>query len=192
MRDDLIQGSVKRGKAIAQKQAQVDTLGAVVELALVNRQAGCFGKGFRQALVVEEMIQVMTDAFAQCLKRRRMASESMNLRQRFHYETRVEMINKVTDSIDCVIPGAVRILCFQDEIEVLLRRFPIVVIGKDLGSAGQQKRAVRSGVNHSPAIVRSIGATAGLSRSPEVLDVFERMTRDGSHDFSAIIGGVGR
>ena len=45
------------GKAIAQQQTQVDALGAIVKLAFVNRQARSFGKGFRQAIFVEEILQ---------------------------------------------------------------------------------------------------------------------------------------
>src|SRR5918996_5906883 len=100
-----------------------------------------------------------------------MTTQSVDLSQCFHDETGVIMINKIAHAIDCIEPGAIGILIFQNEIQISFSSPPIIVIGKDLRSAGQQKGAVRGGVNHSAFVERGIGTTAGILRRREILDV---------------------
>ena len=49
----------------------------------------------------------------------------MNLGESFHDEASVEVINEIAHSVDCVGPGTVRILRFQDEIQIPFGNFPI-------------------------------------------------------------------
>ena len=149
--DDLLQGCFQLRETIAQKQTKVDALGAVVELALVNGQAGRSRKRLRQTVRVKEIIQVITDAFAQRFNDPRVAGQSVDLGQCFHHETCMEMINEVTHTIDGIKPGAVRILILQNEIQISFCNSPVIFVGKNLGSAGQQEGAISGGVNDSPS-----------------------------------------
>ena len=60
------------------------------------------------------------------------------------------MVNEITHTIDGIKPGAVGVLIFQDEVQIPLGDSPVIVVGKDHGSAGQQEGAVSSSINNSP------------------------------------------
>src|SRR5215469_14588927 len=104
-----------------------------------------------------------------------MASEIVNLRQRLHDETGVIMVNKITNPIYCVKPGAVGVLAFQNEIQISLGYVPVFVVRKKLRSTRQEKCPVGGGVDHSPFVKWSVGAIAGRFRCFKVLDVMHRM-----------------
>ena len=53
-----------------------------------------------------------------------MAGESVDLGQRFHDKAGVVVINKITDSIDGIEPGAVGVLIIEDKVQVSLRSLP--------------------------------------------------------------------
>src|SRR4029453_3939914 len=95
----------------------------------------------------------------------------MDLGQCFHYETCMEMINKVAHAIDGIKPGAVWILILQNEIQVSFCDPPVVFLAKKLRGAGQQEGAVSGGVKDSSFIKRSVGTTARRFRGPEIFDI---------------------
>ena len=102
----------------------------------------------------------------------------MDLGQRFHHETGVEMIDKIAHSIHGVKPRAVRVLILQNEIQISFCDPPVVFVAKNLGGAGQQEGAISGGVNDPAFIERSIGTTARRFRRPEILDISRGMSRD--------------
>src|SRR5215469_5058403 len=115
---------------VAKQQTKIDAFGAIVELAFVNGQARCLGERLWQPVLVKKVIQIVTHSFAQYVKRWRMASESMNLRQRLHDKTGVVVVNKVTHAVHGIRPRAVGILIFQNEVQVSLADAPIIVVRK--------------------------------------------------------------
>ena len=104
MRDYFLQCSVQRGKAIAQKQTQVDTLGAIVELAFVNGQAWSFCKRFRKAVLVEQVLKIILNPLRKRFLTRLVSTQAINLRQGFHNETGMIVVDKVSYSINSVKP----------------------------------------------------------------------------------------
>jgi hypothetical protein len=61
----------------------------------------------------------------------------MNLGQRLHHKAGMKVIDKVPNPINRVIPRAIGILIFQNEIQISLRDFPVAVVVQDLRSARQ-------------------------------------------------------
>src|SRR6266496_5451249 len=92
------------------------------------------------------------------------------------------MIDEITNPVDCVEPGAVGVLILQDEMQVALSHSKIALFREYLGSACEHKGAVSCCVNDSAGIKRCVGTTAGLSRDREILDVVERVARNGRRD----------
>src|SRR5437868_6534132 len=107
------QRGVQWRKTIPQQQAQVDALRAIVKLAFVNGQTRGFGKRLRKPVVGKEILEIVTDAFGKRSSTRFMSSESVDFGQSLHDKTSVEVINKVTHTIDGVRPGTVRILILE-------------------------------------------------------------------------------
>ena len=62
------------------------------------------------------------------------------------------MIDEIAHPIDRVKPRTIGILVLENETQVAVRDRPIIVIGEDARSAGEQKRAIRGGVDHSAFI----------------------------------------
>ena len=85
-------------KTIAQQQTQVDALGAIIELALVNGQARRLEKVLGVHLRQRDCsgnILLLSRVLQRCL----VAGQGVDLGQRFHDKTGVIMINKITHSI---------------------------------------------------------------------------------------------
>src|SRR5205823_11718914 len=80
-------------------------------------------------------------------------------------------INEISHSIHRVGPGTVRILILQNEVQISLGDLPVIVPGKNLGSARQQESPVSGRIDHSSFIIRSVGTTAGPVRYLEIFDV---------------------
>ena len=81
------------------------------------------------------------------------------------------MVDKVPYSIHRVKPRTVRVLAFQDEIQISFCDFPVVFGGQELRGARQQESAIGGSINNSAFIKRRVGRTAGLFRRLEILDV---------------------
>ena len=116
----------------------------------------------------------------------------MDFGESLHDEAGVIMINEIANPIDGIEPGAVGILIIQDEIQVSFSSLPVIVIGKDLRSARQQKSPVSGGVDDTAATVRSIGTTAGGFRCPEILDIVGSVSRDRRQDVLPLIQKIQR
>src|ERR1700681_1079626 len=95
----------------------------------------------------------------------------MNLSESFHDKARMEVVNEITNPIHCVVPGAVSILVFQNEIQVPFSNSRIRVVGKELRSVREQKGSISSGIDHSSTIKRTIRTAAGSFRDSEILNV---------------------
>ena len=76
----------------------------------------------------------------------------MDLSQRFHDKAGVIVIDKVPHPVDGVIPGAILILIFENEIQIPLRRPCVIRVLENLGSAREQKGALSGGVDDSAFI----------------------------------------
>ena len=131
-----LQSLLQLWKMVAQQQAQIDALGAVVKFSLVNGQTRRFGKRFWKAIAIEEILEVIGNPLGKSFETRLVASQSVNLGQRLHHETGVIVINEITNSIHGVIPGPVSILILQNEIQVSFSGLPVIIIEKKPGSAG--------------------------------------------------------
>src|SRR4030095_13898430 len=88
------------------------------------------------------------------------------------------VVDKISYSIDSVKPRTIRILVLQDEIQISFCDFPVIVVAKNLGGAGEQKGTISGSVNNSTFTERSIGTTAGRFRCFEILDVETSMASD--------------
>ena len=88
------------------------------------------------------------------------------------------MVDEVAWITDSVGPGSIRILAFQDEIDVPLRDLEISVLGEKAGGACQQTSPVCARVDNSSLVMRSIGTAATLFRSLEILDIDGGVLRD--------------
>ena len=116
-----------------------------------------------------------------------MASESVDLCQRFHDEASVIMIDKVTDSVHSIIPGTIGVLIIENKVQVPFRGKPVLLLVKNLRGACEQKRSISRGVNNTSFIEGCIRTTAGVFPNRKVFDVKRSMARDGFHD-SLILG----
>ena len=65
----LFQGCFQLRESVPKQQTQVDALGAIVELTLVNGQAGRLENGFGKPSVVEEIPQVIIHTSCEALYR---------------------------------------------------------------------------------------------------------------------------
>src|SRR5712691_198659 len=132
---DRLQFRFQLWKTVAQEQTQIDALGAVVKLALVNGQTRRFGKRFGEAIFNEKVPKIIFHPSAKRVQTSLVAGQRMDLGQCFHDEAGVKMIDKIAYSIDRVIPGTVAVLVFQNKIQIALGNLPVIVIGKNLRSA---------------------------------------------------------
>src|SRR5438270_12274706 len=94
--NDRSQRCFQLREAVAQQKAQIDALSAIIKLTLVNGQAWCLGKRFRESILIKEILKVIFRASSQRFQTRFVASLSVNLSQGLHDEAGVEVINKVT------------------------------------------------------------------------------------------------
>src|SRR5882724_10715889 len=78
-----LQSLLQLWKMVAQQQAQIDALGAVVKFSLVNGQTRRFGKRFGKSVLVKEVFQVIGNAFRKRFQASLIASQQVNLGQRF-------------------------------------------------------------------------------------------------------------
>src|SRR4030095_16382950 len=100
------------------------------------------------------------------------------------------MVDKVTHTIDCIKPGAIRILILQNEIQISFRDPPVVFVAKNLGSAGQKKGTITGGVNDSALVKRSVGTTARTLRRSEIFNIGCGVPRNRLQDEFPVVSWV--
>ena len=88
------------------------------------------------------------------------------------------MVNEIADTIRRVVPRAVRILVFQDKIQISLRDFPVLIVRELLRGAGQQKCPISRGINDALRVERRVRAAARGRRRWKVFDIVGNVSRD--------------
>src|SRR5881296_3229309 len=105
---------------MTQKQTEIDALGAIVKLALVNSQPRSLRKRPRKTVFGKKTLEIISNAFRKGFPARLVSGQGVDFGESLHHKTSVIMVNKIAHAIDGIEPRAVGILCLQDEIEIPL------------------------------------------------------------------------
>src|SRR5882724_9397528 len=116
------------------QQTQVDALGTIVKLTLVDSQTRGFGKRFREPVFLKEILLIISDPSRKRLSASLVSGESVNLGERLHHKAGMIVVNEIAHAVRRIVPRAVCILIVQDEVQVPFSNLPIVIIREKLRS----------------------------------------------------------
>src|SRR5437879_2453001 len=95
---------VELGKPPSQERGEVEALGVVVELAPIDRQARWSGEGLGQALLVEQVPDVIADPAFNGVGTAGFSRKHLDLRQSLQDEAGMEVINEMSLPIMRIAP----------------------------------------------------------------------------------------
>src|SRR5262249_11769095 len=126
--DNSRQDIVKFGETPFEQYGQIDALCIVVKLPAVNDQPRRAGKWFGQTPFIEQVRGVILHAALDSRGNSRIASQPLDLGERLHHKTSMKMIDKISFTVVSVVPGTIRILALENEVEISLRNLAVLVV----------------------------------------------------------------
>src|SRR5438445_4911631 len=102
--DDCFEGFVQPRKTIAEQEAQINALRAVIKLASIDCEARSPGKRPGQSLFAKEVPEIILNTSVKGIQTGAVAGKRLNFGQSLHDKAGVEMVNEIADSIHRVKP----------------------------------------------------------------------------------------
>jgi len=100
----------------------------------------------------------LLDVKKSCVERQKpnFTSFAEDLAEGLHDEASVDVVDKVTDAVDRIVPRTVAILCLQDEVQVPLGGDAVAFVAQHPGGAGEHEGAIRGSVDDACSAVGSV------------------------------------
>src|SRR5207249_10623964 len=140
---------------------------------------------FWQTILTEQICDVILHPLRYRIPSLGSRPQLIDFGERLENETRMEVVHKVSNAGYGVVPGSIRTLRFQNEVQITLGDGPITVLIQVGRRTCQQERTVSTGINHATFAVNwRVGTAPGGLGNGMVFDIFGSVPRDASHCLS--------